>query len=525
MEDFDLLNPSVILRMLTEAEKLDDKNRRIQSFNAYQVYSGNQKTYVETLLARTRPNSWEGYTISNISVSKIITDKRAQAYNEKPIRNVEGNDSKTEELGDIYKEANANAELQFFDCVFNLNRYSLMWVNYLQKEQRYQFMTLHPYEFILVRDKDTGELLIVGLNYPDIEITSEARQNSQAANTGGLRSNSSDGLSDLIAEGQIDGAAESNTWVFWSATQHVKVEQKMKPQVINGQEVLKPSIDYIQIPDNPNNVNPLGTLPFIYLSEDTSVDYPTVNPLTEQSVTFNAQQSETLTSKNVHGSGIQVFKYPERMAGRFQKMKHGQLSAIELPQSSKEGDSPTEFEYKASGAQLQGMMESDLNYLGQIMKEHGIENFEMDAGVNAMNGISRAIAGASVQKIIERNQQRYSQLEKMMFDKIKAWEVLLGSRRFSEEDELSIVYPKPKVMVSDEQTLKNIKMMLELGLIEEWEKLQKMDPNLSEEDAKEKLARINAESAARAASFLGGMNGNQFDRVDEEGEAEPERLN
>ena len=322
-EDLDLLNPDVILQILTETSKSEDKDRRRNSFNAYQIYSGNQKVYIERELARTRPKSWTSYTISNISVSKMVTDKRAQSYNENPIRSVDGNESKTELLNDIYKQANGLRELQFHDVVFNINKYDLMWVNYREEDQAYQFICLHPYEFVLVRDKDTGEVLIVGLNYPNTEMTQDARsQGPESGITGG------DGIADLIAENQSDSAAQGETWVFWSKDQHVKVRTNSVPEIVDGIEVLKKSIDYIDIPGNPNMVNPLGVLPFVLTTLDTAIDYPTVNPITEQSITFNTQQSETLTAKNIHGSGIQIFKYPEKFQGRFSKMTQGQTQAI-----------------------------------------------------------------------------------------------------------------------------------------------------------------------------------------------------
>jgi len=510
----DLLDKQVILQILGETQKSEDKDRRRQSFNAYQVYSGNQKVYVERQLSCTRPKSWQSYTISNISVSKMITDKRAQSYDERPIRSIDGNQNKTEILSDIYREANSQRELQFFDVIFNLNKYALMWINYRKEDDKYQFISLHPYEFILVRDKDTGEVLIVGMNYPDTEITSEAR----GKETGG------DGVPDLIAENQADSASTGRTWVFWSAKQHVKIRVSQVQEIVDGHEILKKSVEYCTIPDNPNNVNPLGVLPFVLETIDTAVDYPTVNPLTEQSIMFNVQQSETLTAKNIHGSGIQVFKYPEKFSGRFKTMTHGQTQAIELPQSSNPEDKPTDYEYKTSGAQLNPMLESDMSYLQQIFHEHGLENINMEKGIDTQSGISKAVAGSSVQKIIEKNQQFYSSLEKKMFEVIKAWEALLKKNRFSREDQLQIVYPKPKVMVSDEQTLNNIKVMLELGLIEEWEKYIKMDPNLSEDEAREKLDRVEQTKLDRAKKFMVGNNGNIQGRVSQKSESQSEGI-
>ena len=515
-EELNLLDKQVILRILGESEKSEDKDRRIQSFDAYQVYSGNQKIYIERALARTRPNSFESYTISNISVSKMITDKRAQAYNEGAIRSVDGGESKTEKLKQIYNEAEAEEELCFHDVVMNLNRYNLIWVNYREKDQKYQLMTLHPYEFILVRDQDTGEVLIVGLNYPDTEIT----QNARGDNSGVERTVSGgDGISDLIAESQADSGGETNQWAFWSKDQHVVVRQTKVRVVINGNDALRPSIEYVDVPGNPNNVNPLGVVPFVYTSFDRSIDYPTVNPLTEQSITFNVQQSETLTSKNIHGSGIQVIKYPEKMEGRFNKMSSGQTEVVKLPQSSKDGDSATEFDYKTSGAQLGPMMDSDMKYLKQIMKDHDIEGTNMELGEsNAISGISKAISGASVQKLIERHQRIYAKTEQKIFEVIKAWDRLNRTKFFSPEDELQVVFPRPKVMLSDRETLENIKMMMEMGLIEEWEKFIKMDPNLSEQQAREKLERVNSEREKKAQKLLSrGMNDNIEERVSKEG--------
>lgn len=520
-EPMDLLDKEVILTILSETSKSEDKDRRRQSFNAYQVYSGNQRVYIKRELAKTRPKSSESYTLSNISVSKMVTDKRAQAYNEDPIRSVDGNEAKTEILNDIYKEANGLRELQFHDMVFNLNKYNLMWVNYREQDTKYQFILLHPYEFILVRDKDTGELLIVGLNYPNVEMTQDARtQGPQREITGG------DGIADLIAENQADGSAQGETWVFWSADQHVKIRTTSVEEIVNGMPILKKSVDYIPIVNNPTNINPLQLLPFVLTTSDTDVDYPTVNPITEQSITFNVQQSETLTAKNIHGSGIQVFEVPEKMMNRFKEQSHGQTQAIILPQSNNPDDGKTTFDYKTSGAQLGPMLESDMNYLKQILQEHGIEGVNMELGeTNALSGISKAISGSSVQKVIERNQQIYSDTEKKMFKIIKAWDTFNGTRFFSEDDDLQIVYPKPKVLVSDRETLDNIEKLLELGLIEEWEKFVKMDPNLSEKEAMEKLKRIEKRKEDKAKKVLSrGLNVNQQNGINQEGEAESEGL-
>ena len=87
-----LLDKNVILQILSETEKSEERDRRRDTFDAYQVFSGNQKTYIEQELCRQRPKSHKQYTVSNISISKMITKKRSQSYSEPPIRETENQD-------------------------------------------------------------------------------------------------------------------------------------------------------------------------------------------------------------------------------------------------------------------------------------------------------------------------------------------------------------------------------------------------------------------------------------------------
>ena len=483
-----LLDKTVILEILSETEKSEERDRRRDAFDAYQVFSGNQRTYVERQLSHQRPKSWQQYTVSNISVSKMITKKRAQSYSEPPIRSTENQDL----LDEIYDLADAERAWQTFDEILNLQKYSMMWINWREEEQMFQFMPLHPYEYSAVRNKDTGALEIVGLNYPNRDITSNAR--------------SGDGLSDLLMESQADSSAQGDVWVFWSEDQVVKVVYTSKVEEVDGQEVLKKDITYIPIEGNPNSINPLGILPFIFLSDDLSVDLPTKSPITEQSITFNTQWSEVMTAANIQGVGQFVISYPERLQGKMDKIEIGLASAIELMQVEDADIPSTTAEYISPSPKLNEQKEIAMDYLKQVLKEHGIDVTNMDmSDSNAVSGISRAIAGSSVQKIINHNQMLYSRVEKQVFEVLVRWTNLVNysGGRFSDGDQLKIIYPKPKVMISDTETLTNIKMKLDMGLIEKWEALVALDPNLTQDEAVEKLERIDSERASNMRSVLG----------------------
>ncbi len=112
-----------------------------------------------------------------------------------------------------------------------------------------------------------------------------------------------------------------------------------------------------------------------------------------------------------------------------------------------------------------------------------------------------------MQNIVEDNQDRYAWVEFQLFEIIKRVLDTKASNPFGDQ-EISVIYPKPKVLVTDKETLENIKMMLDLGLIEKWEALVMRDPNLSPEDAQDKLERIEEERQGRLEMFTGMNNAN-----------------
>ncbi len=104
----------------------------------------------------------------------MVTDKKSKSYKQQPVRFVErDNKTKNERLEAIYKEGNANRQLPYFDTSFNLHKHSLMWVNYMIDGDmaKYNFMALQPHEYSVIRDKTTGKLLAVILNYSHRDIT------------------------------------------------------------------------------------------------------------------------------------------------------------------------------------------------------------------------------------------------------------------------------------------------------------------------------------------------------------------
>jgi hypothetical protein len=510
----DLNDEGFISRIISEMEYSEEIQRRERSYDAFQVYSGNVAPYVRTELKRTRPKSWSSYTISDVSLSALVVNKLAKSYNQSPHRSLDS-DEQTEKLQDLYRDIKADRQFKEFDCTFNRERQGLFWVTYRQDESRFQFMSLAPYEYAVIRNKDTADLELVILSYPDTTITQNAGTQS-------------DGTPSFISENQADGAGIIKTYALWTATQHAVVQIKKEPVVEGNKTVIKRSVTYVDMPDNPNRVNALGMLPFVYMSKDNSPDYPTESPLLQQTITANALMSELLTSANIQGAGQLIFEYPQSMQGQFDNLTTGLTEAIELPQSEEPNAPRTTATYINPSPDLAGQLQSYESYIKFALAQHGITTSQgVSGGMESFSsGLERMVAQADVQSIISENQQMfYVDLEKKVFSIVKRWSEVAGLGLFQANEEITVKYEKPKVMVTDTEKINNIKQLLDLGLMTKAQALMKLDPNLDEDKAEQILLKITEEKQANLNTFMGGINGgqsNEDDSIEPRGDSEGE---
>lgn len=511
--EIDLMDKSVVAQILSEMEKSEDKDRRRDAFDSWQIYSGNSKEYITHMLREKRPTSWQGYSNPQIAISKMITDTISKSYKEKPLREVTDDESgqKTERLHDIYKEGHAHRQLMFMDHMTNLHKYSLFWVTWRDLEQKYQFWSLQPYEFSVIRNKNTGELTCVILNYGDTTITTNSRGNS-------------DGINDLIAEDQHDSGANQEVYAMWTKDNFVLIKKMIKSVQTREGTKIQVGIEYISNPDNPNNENRIGVLPFVFLTKETAIDYPTRSPLMDQTLTSNHQIAEYMTAANISTGQLKV-KYPEKFEGMFKKLTRGLMAAIKLPQSSDPDDAETDVTYINPNSDLAGMRQSVLDYISMVFQEHGIKNASIvnDGSASFNSGIERALANASVDDLVMQHNEMYEQVEKQLFQIIKAWDSFLGNNVFDEDDELIVKFKKPTILISDSEIRQNIRNDLELGLITRLDAIKILNPNLSDEEAEAKLEDIENERMNRMARIAnGGVNQQGNNARPEQGSEESE---
>jgi len=472
-----MITENDILKFIAESELSENHQRKKEAYKSFKCYEGDLRYYVLDRLKEMYPETHSMFQVSDYSVLKKIVDKKAKAYKESPLRKLD-----TEEETRIYQNLvskfSLNEAMKKIDKYYNQHKYCLLSVfferspDYLGNIQEvFKFIPLAPYEFD-AKFTEMGELECVILSYPDQQIVTGP---------------ATDSYNSEIAGDINDRGAQVKVYAVWTAKNH---------WVVQAQKATDGSWNYYIANNekNPSNLNPYGVLPFVYLPMDFIADYPVNSPLQYQTVELNAEMSTYYTSGTMQ-IGTLVLKYPSSQA--IESVVNGLFTGMKLPQSENPDSPPTEADYIAPSPNMSGHREAIITHMAAILDEQGINsNLIIKPGEDFASGFDRLLASADVQDIIEDNQGYYRKVEQKVYEIVRLIYKNFLKKDIFKTDELKVHYRKPRVMISDTEKLANIEKMDQLGLVLPWEKFMLMDPNLSEEEAREKYVKIISERRA-----------------------------
>jgi hypothetical protein len=477
----DLLNESVVRRIIGDIETGQNKERREREIQAFEVYSGELKSHVEDRIKGIYPKTYGSFSIADLNMSKKITDKLSKAYKQAPIRSL-GSDGETQEYSDLMQHVDAASAWQTFDIYYNLHRNACMWFSFVEVngEQEIVLRPLAPFQYSRVVD-NIGETKVFIVNFPSSELYS---------------SDDTDGHNAIIQDSQQD--TNKKRYALWTKDQHVVVNCEFLEGVLY--------FSYEEIEGNPDSINELGMIPACFAQQGDNAALPISNPLTNQTIEFNQQYSVMLTGASLQTFGHLVLSHPSEQAMP-SEIYNSLFTYSKLPQV--EGDIPTTLDYLNPSPNLDSQLQVLQNYGHQIISEHlGDGAQTVDGSSDYTSGLDRMIAMSDITGLIESNQQVYSKCENVLYNIIKAFYDVIDRRKFTSPN-IAIKYSKAKPIESEAEILLNIEKKLAIGLIEKYEALMMLDPNITVENAKSKIDIVNIEKKKNIDTLLGGMDANK----------------
>ena len=466
-KNMDVTDRFDVQRLINLIEDPLNIERKKNALKAWEICSGLQRKYVKEELFKIYPETHDSFRVGDVSLAKKVISKISKAYQRNPMRDL-GDTAQNAFLNEIYDIGQFNRAFQCADEIFNLHRYVVMWITYVSDQEKYILQALQPYEYDLFRDPITGEPLIFSMSYNlqnDISI--------------------GDGSADGVM-GDEEIWYNSKRYVFWTTNQYSEWISRKSNKGETGLEMTV-------IEGNLNNINELEMLPIAWLTQDPSVDYPIRSNLSDQSIDWNLSLSDLKTSASAQGHGQLVIKHPEEQ--EIGTLRLGMRKALLLPQIKDERSERqnTEASFINANADLMGQLEILKFDALNILEEHGIKvKNSLQSGVSIESGIAKAIAESDVQDKIESNQKLYEQnLEQPIFILVKRIEEVLakGASKIT-SDNVRITFEKPKILISDKETLENIEKRIQLGTLLPHEKHMILNPNLDETQAIEREKKI-----------------------------------
>lgn len=532
--ELNILDPANVKQIITEIESQENRDRRRYEWQQYLCMEGELHIFVKGLLEKMLPQDSKWMEPVDVRISKKIVDKLGKAYSLPPKRYIqdertgEKNEKKTDLLNEIYEKGMFNNALMHFDKNVNLHKYACLWITEREgeyiKAETVPVSACHP-----VFDPDTGKLLAMVLNYPGEDITHDHYSVDRGSDKlgRGMSFTGPDGVNQMIAESPHDSNTSGNTYAMWTPKQHAvyKVSKETSP---DGKTVT--NITYVRQTDNEklNGVNDLGVIPFVFYSTDQNNELPIRNPITRQTIFINALLS-ALAAAAIRNIGVAKLKRPQGMEVNI--LEQGLSTFVDLAQPKNAEDGQVDLTFEVPNHDLQGQLTVALSLMMQIFSEYGIKATDAISGQTVQefaSGLDRALAQADVTDLIEMRQMIYEQqVEPQIFKIVQAYLKRKGQDQFGDKSSVSVIYQKPRILKSDEQTLNNLDKQKTMRLISRTGQMKVLDPNLTTKEAKKMLEMIDEEnmedSARNMASFMSNQQ-NSSDEEDNEEESEEREL-
>lgn len=498
---------SAAQKTIQEINEEEEKSRRFFMKRRHEIYNdGGQEYLVDQVRREFNEDALNEMRLAPINVLKKIVNKKASIYKRPPIRSTELDTDQA--LVDFYTE-----DMAFDRMMMKAHRYFHLFSNtalYIvpNPEGRLQFLVEPPYLYSVSPDPiNRVEAEVWVFNSFDEEGQS-IRDRNIGPGLGGVESWSRQfGFrkeGDFIDSEEKKSNASTRNYIFWSDQFHLTTNASGAPLLLNPELSLEEQI-----------INPIGKAPVVNLAKDRDAQFWATQGEDAVSLALQVQMgwSDLLTiAKHQAFSLLTVVSEEEP-----KKLTIGVNRAIWLKQNP-DGPTPS-ISYVQANSPIAEYKEMLLDLLALLLSTN-------DMPVNSVggrmatksfnSGFQALIEMSDTLEIIEQDKPVLRDSEKEVWEIVKCWHNYLLDigqlqpeaaklGRFSDDFSINISYQDIKPIESEQERIATVKELLGLGMITKLDAIRKLDPDISEEDAQEKLDQVTEEKEANAQRFLANM--------------------
>jgi hypothetical protein len=491
VSDEQILSLEIRQQVIKEILGPENTQRKVDMLKRHEVYRDRTKKWVVDALRREalQPQTIELMTnrAGNVSVCRKIINKLARSY-----------------MGGVNREAPDEASTAAIEELVRL----MDWNAKMKKADRYRQLFKNCMIQVIPEYESLGQTCLTqrvlapwqydviesGLNpeEPQVVILSELYN---AKTSAPIREG--DGIDQTIADTPADDGIDQKHYIWWTDKYHFTTDEK-------GQILAARSpIDLL---------NPIQELPFANIAEDQDGHFWAQggDDLIDGSVLINLLLTDMFAISRLQGYGQMV------ISGKNinENLTVGPHHAVILNQDV--GDPDPKVYFASSNPPLDEWMKSIEQYVALMLSTNDLSPSSVSGSLSAQNfpsGIAMLIEQSEAQGNVEDKQRIFSDAEHELWEITQAWQNLYFDRKALSDEfmavgklndaNVTIKFNAAKPVVSEKEKLEALKLRKDLGINEMVDLILIDNPDMTRDQAEEKLKAIQEEKLNRMASAMG----------------------
>jgi len=506
--------------VIKEIEAPENQARKDSMKKRYDIFKDDTKKYVLEMMENESSDKTVVAEVinraANISFARKIIDKKAQVYKDGVTREVLEDETSQAQLDSIVDITNFNSTMK------KTNKYAELFKNALVQvmpytdaatgKYKYKSRVLQPYLYDVIEDADNPEDARVyifsymsndnGPGYANVgESGYHDGDNKQSFRNG-------NGVNEIIADSPNDAGGEHTEYVWWSNKFHFTTDDK--GNILPGKQDEK-------------LLNPIGMLPFCNFSMDQDGNFWAVGgeDIIDGAILLDILLTDLFYIARYQGMGI-GYLFGK---GVPQNMKVGPSAFITL--DMEDGDPTPQMGFATSSPPIQDHLSMIETYVAYLLSSNNLEIGSVQSKLSATgtsSGIQEMVKRAENMDDIQDQREMYRDGEPCLFRIMAKWhnlylgknllsEPLASVGKLNEDMNIRLRFADPQPFITEKERLEIIEKRLAIGLDSMIDAVKRDNPDISEEEAKEKI-RVAMETKLKESSERLKQFGNQ--EVEEE---------
>lgn len=518
-----ILDKSFRLAVIQEIESPENINRKQEAKRRYDCYKDFTKFYVADRIKKEMGEETLKIVmnrLSNISICRKITNKKAQVYKDGVVRtayNTDGtkNEIAQKQIDSLYSLMKINGTMKktnkWNELQKNSSNYIMPYLCPQSGKYKLKVNALSPFLYDVIEDSINPEMPLVYIfsyfsNEKSNLVSTDDVHTSLTYSESNFRTGN---LKDeLIADSPDDQGLPQKKFVWWSYNHHFTTDDT--GEIIQGLQ-------------EENLENKFHLLPTVDFSRYQDGHYWAVggDDIADGSILFNLLMTDLYYSQMFQGFGY-FYAYGKNIPQDFiMSPRKGLVINME------EGDPTPGVGFANSGNSIDSNMKMIEQTLATLLSTNDLEPGTIQgtlSATNAESGIQEIIKRSVNTDDIEDQQQIYkdgefeqykviSRIFNYYYDNQLLTPEFMEIGRLDESIKLVIRFPKPQQYLSEKDKLDVIEKRKQIGLDSELDSIMRDNPDYTQEEALDRLGKIRQERAEQNKVQMENILNSKLDQM------------